>query len=161
MSSVSLGEFKAENWLKYFSVPASGTNNPARLSCHAGLGCLLSLSKNVRTNLPLRAVCFDSCPSLSLPRESRTCPSACLAICTFPSCRGAEGPGLLQGAWHRQHSKYLLLSSLTCSSRSGFLVPLVSPLTGPFFLSFPDFGVPAPSTSSNLGFLFGNLEFGC
>lgn len=83
VSSVSLREFQPENWLKYLSVPAYGNSHPARLSCYAGLGCLFSLYKHVWTNLLLRWVCFDSCPSLPLSCYSQTCPSACLAICTL------------------------------------------------------------------------------
>lgn len=161
VSSISLGEFKAESWLKYFSVPASGNNHSARLSCYAGLGCLFCLSKHVRTNLPLILVCFDFCPSLPLPCYSWTCPSACLAICTFPGCRGGEGPGLLQGALHLQHSILVFLSSPIFSSKSTFLMPFVPPLVGPLFLTFLVFVNSTPFSPSNLWFLFGNCGVWC
>lgn len=151
VSCISLEKSKAENWLKYFSVPASGNNNPARLSYYAGLGCLFPLSKHVRTKLPLISVCFDFCPSLPLPCYSQTCPSACFAICTFPGCSGAERPGLLQGILHCQYSKYLVLFSPT-------LMPFV-PL--PVLLTFPDLVVPAQCHLPIYDLSLGILEFGC
>lgn len=116
---------KAENWLKYFSVPASGNNNSARLSCYSGLGCLSSLSKRVRINLPLISVCFHFFPSLPLLCYSRTCPSACLAICTFQGFSEQRDQGSLKAALYSQHSKYLFLPPLVCTCANTFLTPFV------------------------------------
>lgn len=88
---------------------------------------LFSLSKHVRTNLPLISGYFDFCPSLPFSCYSQTCPSACLAICTFPGCSGAEGPRLLQGVLHYQHLKYLFWFS-------PILMPFVLP---PCILNLP------------------------
>lgn len=129
---------KAGNWLKYFSVPASGNNNPARLSCYSELGCLFSLSKHVRINLPLRSVCFYFFSSLPLPCYSRTCPSACLAICTFLGFSGAEVPGLLKGALQYQHSKYLFFIPTHLRWCKHISHAFYSP-EDPLFLTFPCF----------------------
>lgn len=95
-------------------------------------------------------------PAIPEPAHLLVLPSAPSQAAEAPRDRGScKGPGIasMQNICCHPHS--------LASSRSGFLVPFVPPLTGPFLLSFPDFGVSAPSTSSNLGFLFGNLEFGC
>lgn len=131
---------KAENWLKYFSVPASGNNNPARLSCYSGLGCLFSLSKHVRINLPLISVCFHVFPSLLLLCYSRTCPSACLAICTFHGFSEQRD----QGSSKRSHSPnvqniYFYPHSLV-PMQTHFSCPLFSNRS--FILNLPLFYTP-------------------
>lgn len=94
-------------------------------------------------------------PLPSLPCYSRTCPSACLAICTFPGRVGPRDQGSCKGPCIT-NVQNIYFYPYPLALPEAFLMSFVPPLMGPLFLTFPDFVVLAPLSPSKQWLLFEN-----